>query len=51
MSVNLQKGQKVELRKNNGGNLRKVMVGLGWDEAAPEKKGLFSSLFGPKNSQ
>lgn len=48
MSVNLQKGQKVELRKNNGGNLRKVMVGLGWDEAAPEKKGLFSSLFGPK---
>ena len=32
MSVNLQKGQKVELRKNNGGSLRKVMVGLGWDE-------------------
>ena len=27
MSVNLQKGQKVELRKNNGGSLRKVMVG------------------------
>lgn len=32
MSVNLQKGQKVELRKTNGGELRKVMVGLGWDE-------------------
>ena len=32
MSVNLQKGQKVELRKSNGGELRKVMVGLGWDE-------------------
>ncbi len=31
MSVNLQKGQKVELRKNNGGELRRVMVGLGWD--------------------
>ena len=29
MSVNLQKGQKVELRKNNGGELRRVMVGLG----------------------
>lgn len=32
MSVNLQKGQKVELRKENGGTLRKVVVGLGWDE-------------------
>jgi len=32
MSVNLQKGQKVELRKSNGGTLQKVMVGLGWDE-------------------
>ncbi len=42
MSVNLKKGQKVELRKNNGGTLRKVMVGLGWDEAQ-QKKGLFAS--------
>ena len=33
MSVNLQKGQKVELRKNAGGSLRRVMVGLGWDPA------------------
>lgn len=32
MSVNLQKGQKVELKKDNGGTLHKVMVGLGWDE-------------------
>lgn len=32
MSVNLQKGQKVELRKSNGGELRRVIVGLGWDE-------------------
>ena len=31
MSVNLQKGQKVELRKSTGGDLRRVMVGLGWD--------------------
>ncbi len=40
MSVSLQKGQKVDLRKNDGGTLRKVVVGLGWDEA--KKKGLFS---------
>lgn len=32
MSVNLQKGQKVELKKSNGGALRRVIVGLGWDE-------------------
>ena len=32
MSVNLQKSQKVDLRKNNGDSLRKVIVGLGWDE-------------------
>ena len=30
MSVNLQKGQKVDLTKGNAG-LRRVMVGLGWD--------------------
>ena len=29
MSVNLQKGQKVDLRKEGGGTLRRVMVGLG----------------------
>ena len=46
MSVNLVKGQKVELRKENGGSLTKVMVGLGWDEAQPERKsGFLSSLF------
>lgn len=32
MSVNLQKGQKVDLRKESGGSLKKVVVGLGWDE-------------------
>lgn len=41
MSVNLQKGQKVELRKNNGGALRRVMVGLGWDEVQ-QSRGLFA---------
>ncbi len=44
MSVNLQKGQKVELRKDNGGDLRRVMVGLGWDEVQ-QSKGLFAALF------
>lgn len=43
MSVNLQKGQKVELRKNNGGSLRRVMVGLGWDEVQQKR-----SFFAPK---
>lgn len=41
MSVNLQKGQKVELRKNNGGELRRVMVGLGWDEVQ-QSRGFFA---------
>lgn len=38
MSVNLQKGQKVDLTKGNSG-LKSLVVGLGWDEA---KKGFFS---------
>lgn len=32
MSVSLQKGQKVDLTKGNA-SLKKVVVGLGWDEA------------------
>lgn len=45
MSVNLQKGQKVDLTKGNAG-LKKIVVGLGWDEAQQEQgKGLFGSLF------
>ncbi|WP_375489561.1 TerD family protein [uncultured Jatrophihabitans sp.] len=38
MTVNLSKGQTVSLRKE-GGTLRLVRMGLGWDAAA--KKGLF----------
>lgn len=41
MSVNLQKGQKVNLRKSNGGALRHVVVGLGWD-AVRAKGGFFA---------
>lgn len=40
MSVNLQKGQKVDLTKGNAG-LKTILVGLGWDEA-PRKFSLFS---------
>lgn len=52
MSINLQKGQKVSLSKENAG-LSRVIVGLGWDEAGqpmyqqqPRQGGFFSSLFG-----
>ena len=41
MAISLVKGQKVNLTKESVG-LDQVMVGLGWDEAQPEKTGLFS---------
>lgn len=51
MSVNLQKGQKVDLTKGNAG-LRRVMVGLGWDEAQqPQSRGLFGGLLGGNKAQ
>lgn len=40
MSVNLQKGQKVDLTKGNA-TLKRIVVGLGWDAAETGKKGLF----------
>lgn len=40
MSVNLKKGEKISLTKPGSG-LRKVRVGLGWDEA-PQKRGFFA---------
>ncbi len=39
MSVNLQKGQKVNLRKLDGSALHRAIVGLGWDEV---RRGVFS---------
>ena len=47
MSISLQKGQKVNLSKENAG-LSRVIVGLGWDEAEEKKSGggLFGILFG-----
>jgi stress response protein SCP2 len=41
MTVNLQKGQKVDLTKGNTG-LKALMVGLGWDEVM--QKGFFKRL-------
>ena len=40
MSVNLVKGQKINLSKEVAGGLTKIMVGLGWDAV---KNGFFSS--------
>lgn len=44
MAVNLQKGQRVDLTKPDGSALRRVMVGLGWDEV--KKEGGFFSRAG-----
>ena len=41
MGVNLVKGQKVNLVKSGGGSLRRIMVGLGWDEVQ-QKRGFFA---------
>ncbi|MBO6179852.1 MAG: TerD family protein [Selenomonadaceae bacterium] len=47
MAVNLQKGQKVNLKKDSGEALGRVCVGLGWDPAEEKKSGgFFSSMFG-----
>lgn len=46
MSVNLQKGQKISLSKDGGGDLTAVVMGLGWDAIA--KKGLFGFGGGAK---
>ena len=48
MSINLTKGEKLSLEKDNKG-LTKVFMGLGWDpvdQGAGKKKGFFSTLFG-----
>lgn len=44
MAINLQKGQKISLTKDNAG-LSKIMVGLGWDPVEQGGKGLFGGLF------
>lgn len=49
MSINLQKGQKIDLTK--GGGLSRVMVGLGWDEAQSVSQQNSSGFFGLFKSQ
>ena len=41
MSINLSKGQTVNLAKQDGGQLSRVRMGLGWDTKIVTKKGLF----------
>ena len=50
-TINLQKGQKIDLTKGNPG-LSKILVGLGWDEVAgkPKSGGLLGGLFGGGSS-
>ena len=46
MGVNLQKGQKVNLKKSDGQTLSRIRIGLGWDPVEQKKGGLFGSIFG-----
>jgi len=43
MGLSLEKGQSLSLTKQDGGALTKIRLGLGWDSAAPVKRGLFGS--------
>lgn len=44
MSINLQKGQKIDLTKADGSSLKRVFMGLGWDPIT--NKGILSGIFG-----
>ena len=46
MSINLSKGQKINLSKERAG-LSRVMVGLGWQEVQ-QNTGFLGALFGSK---
>lgn len=45
MSINLQKGQKIDLRKSNPG-LSSISVGLGWDPVAKSGGGFLKAILG-----
>lgn len=49
MSINLVKGQKIDLTKSNAG-LSSILVGLGWDPAE-QSGGLLGGLFASKSAQ
>ena len=42
MSVNLKKGQKISLVKPGSTGLRRIMVGLGWDEVEQKRRMFFA---------
>lgn len=44
-TVNLSKGEKINLSKSTEAGLSKIMIGLGWDPAE-QSGGFFSRLFG-----
>ncbi|MDO5768333.1 MAG: TerD family protein [Psychrobacter sp.] len=50
MAVSLQKGQKISLSKEAGGDLTQIKMGLGWDVAqsagGAKKGGFLGNLFG-----
>lgn len=49
MAINLQKGQTIDLRKNDRGesfDLSTVTIGLGWDIRKKPSSGFFGNLFG-----
>lgn len=47
MSISLAKGQGISLAKKDGGSLRNIKLGVGWDAArAKSGGGLMSRLFG-----
>ncbi|MCY6484947.1 TerD family protein [Clostridium aestuarii] len=49
MAINLQKGQRISLTKDND-SLSKIMVGLGWDPVEQKSKGLLGGIFGGSTS-
>lgn len=49
MSINLEKGQKIDLKKKDGGELKVIVMGLGWDPV--DSRGVFNSLFGGSSGQ
>lgn len=45
MAINLQKGQKVSLKKNTSKGLGEILVNLNWN-STPVNRGFWASLFG-----
>ena len=44
MAINLQKGQKVSLKKNTSAGLGEILVNLNWN-SKPANRGFLASLF------